>query len=174
MRVLFLDIDGVLNSKQWYQKRSESGLKTQPYCDIDPKAIKQLNRIEKIYKDVKIVISSTWRHHIIDSFGWNIIFELLGCNIEVIDVTPRLQTYRGTEIAAWILEYHSRRKKNPDNCYDMGMIDSFVIVDDDDDMEMLSSRLVLCENEKGLTEEAINQIIEKLAESVNLKITVGG
>jgi hypothetical protein len=55
MKVIFLDIDGVLNHDQ---TRDRIG----GYLGLNPGMIKRFNRIIEACPDVKIVISSTWRH----------------------------------------------------------------------------------------------------------------
>ena len=51
-KILFLDIDGVVNSDDWYNKtRGRSG-------DFDPEAIALLNQLKDI--GVEVVISSSW------------------------------------------------------------------------------------------------------------------
>jgi hypothetical protein len=55
LKVLFLDIDGVLNHDQ---TRDRIG----GFLGLNPGMIKRFNRIIEACPDVKIVISSTWRH----------------------------------------------------------------------------------------------------------------
>ena len=51
-KILFLDIDGVVNSDNWYNKtRGRSG-------DFDPEAIALLNQLKDI--GAEVVISSSW------------------------------------------------------------------------------------------------------------------
>lgn len=58
MKVIFLDIDGVLNSNDWYVKTR--GIGKQDEGDMDPNAINLINQIiEKT--GAKIIISSSWR-----------------------------------------------------------------------------------------------------------------
>lgn len=52
-KILFLDIDGVLNGHQ----KLDSG-----YCGIDPQCAARFNKILKQYPDLKIIISSSWRY----------------------------------------------------------------------------------------------------------------
>ena len=65
MKIIFLDIDGVLNHQIWFKNWHESGKRTdteEQYNDsmIDPNSISLLN---KIIADTgaKVVISSSWR-----------------------------------------------------------------------------------------------------------------
>ena len=60
MKVIFLDIDGVLNYTQWYVSDRNSGNLNGEEGDIDPLCS---NRINKICAETgaKIVLSSDWR-----------------------------------------------------------------------------------------------------------------
>ena len=64
MKIIFLDIDGVLNSEKWYieifDKNLYPNLENYPLCEFDPLAIEQLNLLTD-KTNAKIVISSTWR-----------------------------------------------------------------------------------------------------------------
>lgn len=60
MKIIFLDIDGVLNSEKWYTERFDKDLQSYPLCEFDPLCVEQLNiLIQKT--NAKLVISSTWR-----------------------------------------------------------------------------------------------------------------
>ena len=60
-RILFLDIDGVLNGKDWAVENIGRGNEGwSPYV-FDPRTVRQLNRILEI-TGAEIVISSSWRH----------------------------------------------------------------------------------------------------------------
>jgi hypothetical protein len=115
-RVLFLDIDGVLNSEWWFVNRPEKGgLRTQ----IDPNCVSILNRIIK-ETDCAIVVSSTWRKvHRSDIIPVLTDRGLLYSGIW--DYTPILYKQRGFEIEEWL----SERSED---------IISYAIVDDDSDM----------------------------------------
>lgn len=59
MRVLFLDIDGVLN---------DHGPQSNGYCGIQSDKVEHLNRILRECPDVEIVVSSAWRYCVLN--GW--------------------------------------------------------------------------------------------------------
>lgn len=90
MKVIFLDIDGVLNNNN-----------TKMDLGWEPSLVKILNYIVK-ETEAKIVLSSTWRR---TEHYRNIIKNDM--KIDFIDVTPKLWKERGHEIQAWL-------DKNPD------------------------------------------------------------
>lgn len=105
MKVLFLDIDGVLNSIVWSfigppgQPMLFGGL---PVDDIDNRSIDLLNILFTTVPDIKVVVSSSWRkiHSLDDLRG---IFALCEFKGEIIDVTPNGTTgWRGEEVQMWV------------------------------------------------------------------------
>lgn len=63
MHIIFLDIDGVLNSHKFEIERDLNSTEAYIpyYSDIDPKRIKLLQKIINKFPNIKIVISSSWR-----------------------------------------------------------------------------------------------------------------
>ena len=108
-KVLFLDVDGVLNSAAWFaQNPAATGLES-----LDPVAIARVKRVLKT-TSAQVVLSSTWR------FVPNFVKALLHMNVPMLSITPRIDSnHRGEEIHAW-LQSHTA-------------IDRFAIIDDDDD-----------------------------------------
>lgn len=122
-RILFLDIDGVLNSHQSFIRVFRLGLDNQNlYSDpvelrkaeICPIAWSNFLLITEEVPDLKIVISSTWRNNLgiggLD--GVREIFKDLGFDdSRIVGKTPRMEDRnvwgagRGTEIHAWLAEY---------------------------------------------------------------------
>lgn len=108
MKIIFLDIDGVLNVigtghdefGQTFHKHFEDNLRE----IIDATG-------------AKIVISSTWRMSGLKVM--QTMWEMRDLPGEVIDITPCLRVGRGEEIAEWLRE-------NP--------VSSYCILDDDSDM----------------------------------------
>lgn len=148
MKIIFLDIDGVLNSRQGFMKRNKTGRKID---QIHQENLEVLKKIITFNLNIKVVISSTWR---IDS---NIDFnQLLG--IPVIGKTPILQTWRGLEIKTWIEKFYDKHA-NPNR---KEVIDNFIILDDDSDMLDLRERLYLVFNDTGLLEKDVDPIIKML------------
>src|SRR5262249_32755556 len=145
VRVIFLDIDGVLNSEAFALKLEEKhrqlGHTSETACDcfmlyshIDREAVARLNRLVDV-TSAKMVVSSTWRK----KFSVSELQERLdahGLVGEIVDVTPDGYTtdalrealgygtriFRGHEIDFW-LQQHTE-------------VERFVILDDDSDMVM--------------------------------------
>lgn len=147
MKVLFLDIDGVLN---YVGGPTECGM-----YGLLPEKVALLERIIDATQ-CKVVLSSTWRKfdrtlakvdRMLDSIGY-----------ELLDATPILdrkegllwvgQT-RGCEIKAW-LDQHPE-------------VTQFVILDDDSDMGGLFPFLIKTSTFSGLTEAEVQECIKRLS-----------
>lgn len=115
MKIVFLDMDGVLNSHAYMSERAKIGKwdEGEPGFNlkdpkrwvhmIDPKGIARLNRILK-ETDAKIVISSSWRHaHPHRTGRMQKILDLAGMQGgHVIDETPVMPGPRAHEISSWL------------------------------------------------------------------------
>lgn len=158
IKVLFLDIDGVLNSTQYQLKNHHRDNGTflyhsKPANSIDPEAVTRLNKIVQ-NTNCKIVISSTWRL----LYG---LSEIRGYLKErgfeyphyIIDRTTKEYAYRGIQIQEW-LDYQKKRGRYS--------VSNIAIVDDDSDMEHLSSYLVKTSHDEGLTDNNADALIEML------------
>ena len=136
MKIIFLDIDGVLNNydtltdENWNERKWE------------PNLVEMLKRIIK-ETGAEIVLSSTWRR--IESYCDIIKNDM---KINYIGKTPVLWKKRGIEIQTWLDE-------NPG-------VEKFVILDDDSDMVHLMDHLLQTDGEFGLTEEIADEAIEML------------
>lgn len=119
MKVIFLDIDGVLNSHAYDRKRNWN-----EQTDIDETRLPLVKRIVD-ETGAKIVLSSTWREHwsvdtrLCDEDGIYINRTFAKFGLEIYDKTPDLgiDFDRPDEIRAWL---NSAQET----------IESFVIIDD--------------------------------------------
>lgn len=143
-RIIFLDIDGVLNSELWarfcYNRRHKRIHKHNNL--LNPNIINKLGKYCKIH-NIKLVISSSWRLYpyqdTIDNFKK---YSQLSPLIEhIIGITPYAKSrIRGEEIDWFIKildEFNNNTGKYKEwyGCYKENfIIDKFVIVDDDDDI----------------------------------------
>ena len=172
MKIIFIDIDGVLNG---YNKRlhivgnicmkinllKKLWFKWNPY-DIRWKYVKNLSKIVR-KTNAKIVISSSWRS------GWNIPYnecsprmrslkdKLHHYKIDVIGITPYIYGKREDEISEWLEKTDYK-------------IDNFVILDDEsfDLQNFVGNHLVKTSNKNkshicsGLTLKYVKQAIKIL------------
>jgi len=155
MKLIFLDIDGVLNSERHAKKMHEQGV-TDTYNEFDPECVAALNRICDESGAV-CVLSSTWR------LSWSLpgMLEHLrkfGFTGELVDKTPITSKERGFEIAMCLGHFH---RHGPE-------VESFVILDDDSDMEHLLPFLVKTSFKTGLSEEDADKAIKMLEDEVSL------
>lgn len=156
-KYIFLDIDGVLNSEQYYLEKSQYERWEEfrdkldnhiawGVCNIDPKAVKLLNRLVS-ETNAKIVVSSSWR----GDYALQTIFSLAGIIEPIYGETPRSNFgWRGAEIGTWLKERREPYK--------------YVILDDDD-CDMLDTQrnnFIHTDWTVGLTEENVNEAIKIL------------
>jgi hypothetical protein len=158
MKVIFLDIDGVLNSGRSviafaYKAKEETN---EPYgvrfakATVDPVSVGLLNRVLRDF-DAKIVLSSTHRSHFDEPNKLQKIQEYLtSLGVEgdrCIGFTPSLHTIRGIEIQAWI-------NNNPRH-----QIKNMIILDDSSDFLPSQKEFhVHCEGGNGISEENYHQM----------------
>lgn len=133
-KLIFLDVDGVLNSENFFRARMRDNPKPPredmiEYLswDIDPACIKRLQEIvDRTGAD--IILSSTWRINHYKEFIK--ILKRFNVTAKVIDRTPRINwegSVRGNEIALFI-------KKNAQWCGSPHKYKNYVIIDDSSDM----------------------------------------
>ena len=146
MKVIFLDIDGVLNAGEFWNHDEGS-------FQVHDPLIQNLNLILKKVPRTKIVISSSWRYHYKSAEALAQFLEQRGLKKGVvIDFTPvRLSGQRReNEIQEW-LDDHPKIK-------------SFVVLDDDDfDLKKFEGKqLVKTTFHEGLTLECAEMAIKIL------------
>lgn len=134
--VLFLDIDGVLNSER-YRYGHELGVLANDF--IDPDAVKTLNHITRRW-ELKVVVSSAWR--VLPEL--DAILRAKGVQAEIIGKTPVRAAPRGEEIALWLADHAE--------------VTAYVILDDDGDMGELRDHLVQTDYRYGLRPEDIERV----------------
>lgn len=159
-KIIFLDIDGVLNSQEFYLRRMANTLllnEDYPLCEIDPEAIKKLNEIIEITK-ANVVITSSWRLSI-NVNNYQEMFIKKGFKGIVLGVTPLLhflengeQIIKGCEIAAYL-------NSNFENQYV-----KYLIIDSNEDMMLLKQKKHFIQTSEfsGLTFDMIPLAIKML------------
>jgi CO dehydrogenase/acetyl-CoA synthase gamma subunit (corrinoid Fe-S protein) len=135
MKVLFLDIDGVVNSAKL---GTMAGL-----FPIDPMAAFRVGKIE-LDTDCKVVLSSSWRHH---PEAKEVVEKKV---VKLYDVTPDGDTYyRGDEIQEWL-------DKHPE-------VTRYAVLDDDADWTHdQEPNWFITTWEEGLTDEIMEKVIAHL------------
>lgn len=167
MRLLFLDVDGVLNSAEWLYSTEQQRLEVEyvgnEHLMLNRDMMGRLNRILGA-SGAKVVISSSWRTgHELPRLRE--ILVAAGFEGEVIGATPNSVTrpgdaraYRGHEIQAW-LDRNGGKGREAEN---FGWPAPFVILDDDRDMVHLLPRLVKTTFAKGLTDRHVTRALSLL------------
>lgn len=158
MKVIFLDIDGVLNSEEFFVERAQnyrydeyrkagcSPRVSRQLCSLDNVAIANLNHLIT-QTGAKIVVSSTWRA---DDPELQEIFAIVGIPA-YIGITPYTETrHRGLEINYWL-------DKHPE-------VENYVILDDDNDMlnKQFEHFVQTDAYKRGLSLENVEQAIKIL------------
>ncbi len=149
-KIIFLDIDGVLNSEEWMVRRfketeGQEIHEQYPYYEFDKKLVGDLNYIIE-NTGAKVVVSSTWR------LGRSVeelteILETVGFKGEIVGTTPHFGGVkgfgytipRGCEIEWWLKEHGKFQRINwsrqtQDEYYEKAIVKTYVILDDDSDM----------------------------------------
>lgn len=150
MNLIFLDVDGVLNSRNhlievYNQTHKPHSGYSYPF---DENCLKNLQNLV-LKTNSKLVIDSTWRK---DVEGRKTLLKKLNSynlDIHIIGYTPVLNSTRGVEIKSFL----SRLKANP----------NFIILDDDSaDMEDLLPHLIKTNPQTGLTSQNVEEGLIKL------------
>lgn len=174
-----MDIDGVLNTEDWWRRRAEfldqyDWPSVYPFCEFDPVCVQNLNRLVK-ETDAKVVISSSWRIlHNLENLRE--ILKKVGFTGEIIDVTPHMWEGtglgygipRGCEIDWW-LERKGKFKRINWNLdvqkeyIEKSIVKNYIILDDDGDMllEQMEHH-VKCHRGPGLDEKTTDLSIKIL------------
>jgi hypothetical protein len=139
-RVLFLDIDGVLNSKVYYKyiyKPENGNSRIDPYCVI---LVRRL--IEEF--SLKVVITSTWRNGVENRLIRELQEHSLIDYLHEDGYTPVIRpANRGKEIELWL-------KNHPE-------VKDYIILDDNENLlEHQQSRFVKTSTYLGMVQERYN------------------
>lgn len=155
MKIVFLDVDGVLNSPDFQIHRYQRGPGRHP---IDPECVAHLNALTS-QTQARIVVSSTWRtmgltaiRRVLRAHG--VVAPIVGCTPSLVrrhESGLAIATERGREIQAWLDTTRFR-------------VERFVILDDDEDMNDLLPHLVRTDFRAGLAAEDVIRSLERLAQ----------
>lgn len=137
MKILFLDIDGVVNKQDNFNPAFTDNI-----YPIDSYCAFLVGRIQ-LQTGCEVVLSSSWRHH---PEGVQNVSERV---VRLLDKTPTSDKYRGDEIQMWL-------DKHPE-------VDKYAILDDDMDFYAYQApNYFKTTFEEGLTDEISRSVIEHL------------
>lgn len=157
MNVIFLDIDGVLNSDEYID--SIKHLELKPENEIDKEKLKLLISAVKLTNS-KVVLTASGRYGKVGKYLTSILSQF---GIPT-DVTPHMNSERGKEIKAWL-------NQNRD-------VDDFVILDDEIfesyDNKLLSKLIKISNGNghnlgEGILQKDIEEIIKRLGKHKKLE-----
>lgn len=191
MKLIFLDIDGVLNFQSHfedlYRGQRPTGLVTSKLLEYHSQMInfEALKRVELLCEKTKasIVISSTWRRYM-DKDRMNELFRYCGLknDLPIIGSTPYLYLNefgnlpRGCEINQYLeKEFQFRSiywsEEEQQKYIDKSGIENYIILDDDSDM-LYNQRnhfihiLPSPRNIHSFSEEYYNKALKKLSKTI--------
>lgn len=159
MKVIFLDIDGVLNSTQYWESiQDEKRTMPEMEFELDPKCIMNLKKIVDA-TNAKIVVTSTWKRipekmnkfeRYIPQYGLH-VYDKTPCYPDAI--------HRGDEIRQYLEKHRSE-------------VDKFILIDDEEypDFNELTNYLVKTNfYEYGLGQKHVKQAIQMLGRTIAKK-----
>ena len=154
MKIIFLDVDGVLNNidniKKCYKKsiNKKETFYSGKNVPFDIKCLKNLAKIVK-KTGAKIVLSSTWR--IYKSHIYVLEARLAEYGLRIYDMTDNINMIRGVEIKEWLKSHRD--------------IENYVVIDDEEynlSNFIDNKHLVIVDSKYGLTFGDRIKAIEKL------------
>lgn len=138
-RVIFLDIDGVLNNQSVLRAASRLDTISDQHVELVAHIVKETGAV--------LVLSSTWRLYRDLLRNAIRIFESHGLTLH--DVTPaKISAKRHQEIQLWLDEHEG--------------VEKFAIIDDDGDAEIAGNFFKTSFIGEGLTKEIAEQVIQHL------------
>lgn len=168
MKIVFLDFDGVLNSRKYFnslanKEEDERLVLVTTDQQLDPKAVELVNQLVE-RTGAQVVISSSWRIlHALDEEtntgkierpSLNTILKNAGARFKAVGTTPRTYEDRGIEIQLYLDYLKSKGEE----------VEAFVILDDDSDMAhfLNTKHFVKTAFEYGFTEFHLEEAIKAL------------
>lgn len=141
MKVLFLDVDGVLNTRKTVVSAAKRATQKIPEWPLDKPCLEQLERIIR-ETGCKVVISSAWRNH---SGPYKTLQDC--CKGQCIGKTPHLPSHsRDCEIREWLFD----------------KIVHHAVLDDGISADLFDGSFFKTSLDGGLTEAIANSVIDYL------------
>jgi predicted protein tyrosine phosphatase len=149
-KFVFMDVDGVVNHFEWWERRGRVKNEMALENAMDPWAMAMVEDICIRTGAAVVVSSSTRKLH--NRLEYVDVFRAAGLWTPIVGVTPdlNLDKGRGREIDAWLRE---RMRVTGED------VESFVILDDDSDMEPHMDRLVKTSHATGIRMTDVDKAI---------------
>ena len=145
-KIIFLDVDGVLNNGTWAIEMFDRGVRVYRDDILYEPALERLRSLVDATES-KIVVSSSWRQ--IPTAYLHLKEWLEKFGMTIADKTPYVGSCRGDDITAWF-------NRNPGEY-------RYVILDDDDDMDGHMDHLVQTDFDIGLSDSDCDRAKEILS-----------
>jgi hypothetical protein len=147
MNIVFLDIDGVLNSTEFLLEMTG---RQKPVIQESDFWVMALNNLDSAKTGSKVVITSAWRH----SWKQTQILSLLcekGFNGEIFSMTPIVKDNdRAVEVRLWL------------NTWRHGFNEIKFVILDDDDVPDFGDKFVKIDRNVGLTQCDVDRCVALL------------
>lgn len=175
IKIIFLDIDGVLNSEQYaewcYTNEGKKYINDGGDLFVDKNAVKLINDLCENF-NVRLVISSSWREISLDSTKQSFNnYKDLKCLIKyIVGITPKYHnenSIRGNEIHDFLMYCENTNIRNYKQFYDEDFfklkddslhIDYCIVDDDDDIMTYQKDNFIKINRYSGITQNDIIKI----------------
>jgi hypothetical protein len=147
MKILFLDIDGVCNSRAYLYRLRAKNKKATLWYGIDPEAAKLVRHIVK-ETGCKVVLSSTWRMY--EDGKAQVrreVCHFIDCTKDLQRGSKRGIVPRGEEVQDWLRRHPS--------------VTQYAILDDDSDF-LPTQWLFKTTFEHGITDDIAQAVIDHL------------
>ena len=161
MRVIFLDIDGVLNNTQTRDNRTPTATEKLP-IPLDAVCVARFNRLVA-ESEAKVVISSSWRLFArYEDLGpallrHGVVADIIGETPDLVNNAPWLEAWRTREGAPFAYERMERGREIREWLAAHPEVTEFVILDDCSDMAELKPWLVLTDPIDGLDDPDVER-----------------
>ncbi len=161
--IIFLDFDGVINTRFYYHKNGELCGDIYVEEDMMVNNVNAINLLSKLCLETNadIVVTSSWRKHKNKDKNFTTAKVLLNSGLDnrinILGEVPVLNTGVGDEVRVWLLE-NNYSLEHP-----------FIIIDDGCDPKEFIDRYIKTSFEDGFTEKEYISALNKLNELINEK-----
>jgi hypothetical protein len=158
IKVIFIEIDGVLNTERYIRIQSlkQGGIiDSEMQFNFDPIALNNLKEIvEKT--NAYLIIFSNWKNYPESRLWKEFIKNMDGIGIKekIFDVTPKLDTYKSGNVKYEEIKEWFRRNKDKE-------INKFLIIDDELEMGIYTdTNFIRCWSYSGLCDDIKKNILQ--------------